>query len=207
MATSTVKKQTTRTKSQATRTKSQAKRTQASVNRTAVSARRTAEQAERTVRTIVLDGAYVAVGLGDTAVAFARTLPTKVTELTNEGPRKVEINLTTLRSRTEREFDTLAERGRNIVKTAQRNGSTKQALDSTRVARSQVKAASTSIRKAMFAGANAVETTVESAGRQAEKEQYKAMTVAELHDIAARKDIEGRSGMTKDQLIRALLKA
>ncbi len=33
------------------------------------------------------------------------------------------------------------------------------------------------------------------------------MAVDELRRVAARKDVEGRSGMTRDQLIEALLEA
>jgi hypothetical protein len=223
MTTTTAKKQASTTKKQAKRTVNTAKATsrrtsttaKASTKRTAEQARRTSEAAQRTVTTVVRDAGYATVGLSDTAIAFARTLPTKLQglqaeapKLVEETPRRVEQRVSTLRTQAEREFNVLAERGRNIVaELSKRNSAAQRAADQAKTARTQLKAATTSLRKAVFSGAEAVETTVEAAGRQAEREQYEAMTVAELQDLAARKDIDGRTTKTKSELVQALLSA
>lgn len=220
MATTTAKQQAATTKKQAKRTtataRSSARRTsetaKQSTQRTAAQARRVNEAAQRTVKTLVTDSGYAAVGLSDTAIAFARTLPGKLTSETpkvlEETPRRVEQRLETLRRNAERDFNTYAERGRNIIDALTKSNSAGQrAGDQARNARTQFKAALTSFRKAAGSGAEAVENTVENAGRQAEREQYEAMTVAELQDLARRKGIENRSEKNKRQLVNALLSA
>lgn len=220
MSTSTAKKQASTTKTQTKRTattaRTSARRTTATAKatsqRTAAQARRAGEAAQRTVKTVVTDAGYATVGAADTAIALVRTLPTKLSSVDapklQETPRLTSERLETLRRNAEREFDVLAERGRNIVsELSKRNSAAQRAADQARTARTQLKAATTSIRKAVFSGAEAVESTVEAAGRQAEREQYEAMTVAELQDIARRKGIENRSEKNKSQLIRALLSA
>ena len=220
MSTSTAKKQASTTKTQTKRTattaRTSARRTTASAKattqRTAAQARRAGDAAQRTVKTVVTDAGYATVGLSDTAIAFVRTLPTKLQSVEapklDETPRLAQERLDTLRRNAEREFDVLAERGRNIVKElSKKNSAGQRAATQARTARTQLKAATTSLRKAVFSGAEAVETTVEAAGRQAEREQYEAMTVAELQDVARRKGIENRSDKNKSELIRALLSA
>ena len=221
MATNTAKKQAATTKKQTKRTattaRTSARRTTATAKatsqRTAVQARRAGEAAQRTVKTVVTDAGYATVGAADTAIAMVRTLPTKLQsvdapKLVEETPRAAQERLETLRRNAEKEFDVLAERGRNIVtELSKKNSAGQRAADQARNARTQLKAAATSFRKAVFSGAEAVESTVEAAGRQAEREQYEAMTVAELQDIARRKGIENRSEKNKSQLIRALLSA
>ena len=222
MATATAKKQARTTKSRVTST---AKTTRGSAQKAANQARATAQSAERTARTIVLDSAYATVGLADTAVAYVRTLPMKLNELTVEVPTRVkglseetpkvlDQRLTTLRTRAESEFDTLAGRGRSIVSTLQRNANAQEALEQVRNARQQVRTAASEVRRAVFSGQNAVvdaaqtaSVAVSAAGKAAEREQYQAMTVEELRDLAAGKDVDGRSDMTKAQLVNALVKA
>ena len=220
MATTTARKQAATTTKQAKRTtataRSSARRTTTTAKqasqRTAAQARRTGEAAQRTVKTIVTDSGYAAVGLSDTAIAFARTLPGKLSTETpkviEETPRIVEERFETLRRNAEREFNTYAERGRNIVTAMTKSTSAgSRAADQARNARTQLKAAVTSLRKAAGSSTEAVEKTVANAGRQAEREQYEAMTVAELQDLARRKGIENRSDKNKRQLVNALLSA
>src|SRR5687767_662985 len=127
MSTSTAKKQASTTKTQTKRTattaRNSARRTSATAKatsqRTAAQARRASEAAQRTVKTVVTDAGYATVGATDTAIAFVRTLPTKLSNIEapklEETPRLTQERLETLRRNAEREFDVLAERGRNIV--------------------------------------------------------------------------------------------
>lgn len=220
MSTSTTKKQAATTKTQVKRTattgRTQARRTgdaaKTSTERTAEQARLAGDAAQRTVKTVVTDAGYATVGLSDTAIAFVRALPTKLQSAQapkiDVNPRVAQERLDAIRRNAEKEFDVLAERGRNIVgELSKRNAASHRAATQARTARQQLKAATTSLRKAVFSGAEAAQDTVEAAGRQAEREQYEAMTVAELQDIARRKGVENRSEKNKDQLIRALLSA
>lgn len=220
MSTSTAKKQASNTKTQAKRTattaRTSARRTgttaKATTQRTAAQARKASEAAQRTVKTVVSDAGYATVGLSDTAIAFVRTLPTKLQSVDapkiEVNPRAAQERLDTIRRNAGQEFDVLAERGRNIVgELSKRNSAGQRAANQARTARQQLKAATTSLRKAVFSGAEGVEQTVEAAGRQAEREQYEAMTVAELQNIARRKGISNRSEKNKDQLVKALLSA
>lgn len=146
--------------------------------KTATSAKRTTKQAERNVRTVVLDGAYATVGLGDTAVESLRQLPGKAVALRNEAPKKVRSltedaprdlkDLTAkakvFRTQAERELDAYAARGRKVVQAIRRSSSTQKALEQSRIARSQVKAATTSLRKAVTQGATAVDDAADKVG-------------------------------------------
>lgn len=153
----------------------------AQTRKTATSAKQTAKQAERTVRTVVLDGAYATVGLGDTAVETLRQLPVKAAQLRNEAPKKVRSltedaprdlkDLTArakvFRTTAERELDAYATRGRKVVQAIRGSASTQKALEQSRTARSQVKAATTSVRKAVKQSAVAVDTATGKVGDQA----------------------------------------
>lgn len=154
---------TTKTKKQATTT--------------ARTTKKAAKQAERTVKTVVLDSAYATVGFGDSVVAAVRELPGKapqirglgdqaekaVTQLRAEAPKKV----SQLRSEATQQLDTFAARGRKVVKALRGSSSTRKALEQTKIARTQVKAAATSVRKAVAANVDAAENAAETTGTKA----------------------------------------
>lgn len=161
-----------------TKTKTQARHTKTAAKSTARTAKSTSKQAERTARALVSDGAYAAVGLGDTAVEILRTLPEQLTKLRTEGPKVVEgveLRLATpaeLRSLVETaraeaatEFDALASRGRTVVTSISNAAATKRAFDQTRIAQTQLKGAITSVRRAVEQAADAVETAAGKVGR------------------------------------------
>ena len=76
--------------------------------------------------------------------------------------------------------------------TALRNGASN--------ALSLLKAAGTQVEEAAESVAEAAESASEKAGRA----DYSKMTKAELYEIATERDIDGRSGMNKQQLVNAL---
>ncbi|MPZ73527.1 MAG: hypothetical protein GEU74_09900, partial [Nitriliruptorales bacterium] len=171
MSTSTAKNQAATANKQAKRTattaRTQTSRTTATARettqRTTAQARRAGDAAQRTVKTVVTDAGYATVGLTDTAIAMVRTLPTKLQnaqvdapKLIEETPRKVEERFSTLRTNAEKEFNVLAERGRNIVsELSKSNAAGQRAAGQARNARRQLKAATTSLRNAVFSGAEA----------------------------------------------------
>jgi hypothetical protein len=141
--------------------------------------KKTAHQAERTVAGMVTDGAYAALGVGDTAVAALRRMPkvtprtverrmrsveTRARSLWTDAPEHVRARLEAVRRSAEGEFDAYAQRGRSVVAGITRSKTTRRALDQTRTARSQVKAAATSVRKAFGDSAEAVETAADKIG-------------------------------------------
>lgn len=138
--------------------------------------------AERGVRDLVVDSAYATIGLTDSAVAVLKTLPLKAAELREEAPVIVKTApkqatervqalagqgkavAAELRTQADQRLGTLAARGREVVGKVQNSAATKRALDQSRIARSQVKAAATSVRKAVGAGVQAAEVAADKVG-------------------------------------------
>jgi hypothetical protein len=112
------------------------------------------------------------------------------------------------------EFDDLARRGRDLVGTIRGSAATREAVDRARTARSRVKAASTSVSRAAEGAVEAAEqvatdatTTAKTAPGQARRRDtrpYEERTIEELQERAKELGIEGRSSMTKEELIDAL---
>lgn len=175
---------TAATKTQATKT--EAAKTAQAAKQTTQQAQRTRAQAERTARTFIADGAYAALGVGDTAVGVLKRLPTRVGRVGKKAPKTVEARvkgverrvkslwtetpddlktrLEAARTTAGKELDTYAQRGRSVVQAVTSNKATRRALDQTKVARGQVKAATTSVRKALGQSAEAVETAADKVG-------------------------------------------
>lgn len=137
---------------------------------------------DRGVRELVVDSAYATIGLTDSAVAVLKSLPLKAAELREEAPVIVKTApkqatervqavaaqgkavATGLRTQAEQQLGTLAARGREVVGKVQNSAATKRALDQSRIARSQVKAAATSVRKAVGAGVQAADVAADKVG-------------------------------------------
>lgn len=103
----------------------------------------------------------------------------------------------------EARFGTLAGRGREVVASLQRGRPTRDAVARTEVARSQVKAASTSVRKAGEAGGEATVAAAAAVGDDAAGE-YESLTVERLRDLARERGIQSRHSMNKAELVAAL---
>lgn len=190
-------------------------------------ARRTAEDAQRLVRGLLRDSAYVTIGAGDLAVATVRSWSEKAAErraeLRTEAPEqirrvvdprevrpRVEQQVQEARERAEHQVqavreqaERLAERGRGVVDGVQRSTTTRRAADQVGTARSQVKAAATSVSKAARLVGDAAEETVESIGDESPVD-YEAKTLEELREMAREREIPGRSSMNREELVEAL---
>jgi hypothetical protein len=222
---------TATTRSNATKTKQQAKQTASQAKAATKKAQATAQQAERTVTSLVTESAYATVGAGDRAAAFLRGLndvrvdvPQRLVSLREQAPklardlRKQTVStIEELRGQARAEFDALAERGRKRVQSVRRSSKVSEATEQVRSARSQVKAAATSVSRAVETNVEAATKLVGQAGRTpaarsqsqpgSDHRPYEERTLEELRDRAAELGIEGRSHMTKDQLVKALREA
>jgi hypothetical protein len=184
----TAARTTTKTAPKAATTKPAATKTAA-----ATDSRRALTLGELDVKTVVTDSAYAGVGAGDAAVASARDLAHRLEALRgldkDEAAQLVKANRAkaesllkdvpvraqalvkdvpgtarTLAEASRKEFDTYAARGRKVVESITNAPATKKALAQTDTARTQVKGAVTSVRKAVEQGQVALEGAVDKIG-------------------------------------------
>jgi hypothetical protein len=108
-----------------------------------------ATKTERSIAARVQDVPYVALGAGDAAVELIRTVPSQIVRL----PQQVKES-----------FDELADRGRTLRTDIKRDPAVRRAGQQTSTAKSRVKAATTSTRKAVGAQAKAAEKAAGTIG-------------------------------------------
>lgn len=199
-------------------TKKTARSTKTATESAAKTARVAANEGEQTLRTVVRNSAYATVGAGDLAVSVVRHFNQKAAELRAEAPSqlrttidprevtgRIERGVETLRTEATKEFDRLSERGRTLIESIQRSTSTRKAFDQVGNARSQVKAATTSVRRATKLVGEAAEESVEKVGDDSPVD-YSVKNLDELREMARALDIQGRSSMNRDELVSALRK-
>ena len=173
-----------------------------------------ARNAGRSTVALLRDGGYATIGATDAAVAYVRRLGERAEQMRSDLPdlkalrdrAELYASLRELSSTVEQRFDALAGRGREVVESLQNNGPTRSAVAQARVARSQVKAAVTSVRRAGAAGGEAAEQAAATVGDD-KAVNYEALTVDQLRDLARERGIPGRHDMNKSQLIAALRQA
>ena len=163
-----------------------AKQTVRSAESTARQARKTTAQAERTVRGLVSDSAYAVLGVGDSAVGVLRHVPEgmerfrkdapetveggvrkveqRVRTLWTDTPEEVQTRLEAVRRNAGEEFASYAKRGRAVASSVRQSKPTTLALKQAKTARSQVKGALTSLRKAVGASVEAVDDAADRVG-------------------------------------------
>lgn len=173
-----------------------------------------ARDASRTTVTLLRDSGYATIGATDAAVAYVRRLGERAEQVRDElptiktlrHPSELTASLREIGSTVEERFGALAGRGREVVESLQGSRSTREAVTRTRVARSQVKAAATSVTRAGEAASDAVEDGAAKIGDDAATD-YESLTVDQLRELARDRDIQGRSDMNKAELVTALRNA
>jgi hypothetical protein len=157
----------------------------------------------------VRDGAFVLIGAVDFCVIGLRTLgrtlanaPARISETTSNAPKSVQAAVDGLRRRGERLTDRL-----------QGSGAIAEAEHRLGHALRGAKGAATSARRAVASGSEAVREVAGEVGAEPEARRtpasryqppYEERTYEELYELAVAREIDGRSKMSKDELITAL---
>jgi hypothetical protein len=215
----------TQTKTRAKSTKTTAKATRTEAKRTGAQAKATAEHAERTLQSALRDAGYATVGAGDAAVELFRNLGKATVSLPKAvKPGSIASFLDTATTTVRDGFEELSHRGRKVTGAIRRDPEVKEAAAQGRAARSRVKAAATSTAKAADAQTDVAESAARKVGAKGRSttrgssttsrtakatpdtgtSPLEDRTVDELYARATELDIEGRSSMSKDELVKAI---
>lgn len=162
----------------------------------------TTEVHERDPKVIAVDTAYAFAGIGTDAVRVARTLPERTKSLRDIDGRRadVEKRVREIRDRVEQRFDEKASEGRTVVDDLLGNPQVKTVVDQAKTARSQVKAAITSIRKTatqtVAAGVDAGRKQADTARTQTKAASTSLKKTAEAA-VEAGKELVVNNGSTR----------
>jgi ElaB/YqjD/DUF883 family membrane-anchored ribosome-binding protein len=133
------------------------------------------------------------------AVKSGFEMPSRLVESTKQSPEWIRET-----------YEARVERGRRVVARVSERDAIEQAADQARKTGSKVKGnakgASKSVTNLFRSAAAAMEDAAEAAFDPQDNRPYEERTLAELRELAAERDLAGRSGLNKKQLIKALRK-
>ena len=164
-------------------------------------AREIADETPRRVRGGIRNGFHVLVGAADMWSGSVRTLIRTLLDT----PAQLGETVRRTPGRTREALEALRRRGEELVARIERRPDVREAEERFDSARRSVKGATTSTRRALKAGGEAVRDIAGAVGSgESWETPFEEYTYDELYQIAAEREIEGRSTMTKDELIAAL---
>jgi hypothetical protein len=169
------------------------------LQRSARQTERTAASIADTARAMLHDGGLALLGLGDLAVRTVRDMPWLTAQLAAIAAGAVRAAPGLLAAGA----TGLLRRGYVVAVQVQHEPAVRSALRRTDEARRRTRVAARSIARAAQAQAAGVERSVAVLGRK-RRDRYRRMTTAELRDLAMRRGIDGRSRMTKAELVACL---
>jgi hypothetical protein len=169
------------------------------VGEAAQDVREAAERTSRTLFQLAEDTIYAYLGAADALVEGLRRTVRGAMEL----PRDAYRAAIDAPERWRQGFEELSERGRKLIGRIEDRDAVKQATRRAQQARAQAKGAATSMSKAARSAAKAVREAADSLG-SAPAISFEDRTYDDLYEMAAQRNIEGRSSMNKEELIAAL---
>ncbi len=122
-------------------------------------------------------------------------MPSRVLQMTKETPDRVRDA-----------FEARVERGRKVVDRVSNRDSIGKASRQARTAKGKAKGVTTSFGRLFRTAAEVATDTAEAAFDPQDSRSYEERTLTELRELASEREISGRSGMNKKQLIKALRK-
>jgi len=157
-------------------------------------------EARRGATELARDAAYASLGGLDLGAEKLRTWSKRVAEM----PTEAWENFTAAPDRTREAFDDLAARGRRIFRRTQKRDIVGEAEDRLRETKRQAKGAASSASRATRETAKAAKNAARNVGQSHNTTPYEERTYDDLYELAVEREIDGRSSMTKDELIAAL---
>jgi hypothetical protein len=164
----------------------------------AVQVRETVEAVPGRVGSTIRDAAYVALGAVDLGGERARSAVASLLAM----PRHLRSQVQRAPADLRRTLEELRERGEVLTRRLGRHESVREAERRFGQVVRGTKAAATSTRTAVRSSAEAAREVAGTVGSPGTP--YEHRTYTELYELAAGREIEGRSSMTKDELIQAL---
>jgi hypothetical protein len=160
---------------------------------------RTAYSLAETVRAVVRDSGFALLGLGDVTARALRDVP----RLTARLPDRIVPTLVAAGRGLGETIAYLCERGQGVMAQVRHDPGVRSAVRRTQAAGGNARTTVRSMRRAARAQARGARRSAAALGRT-ERSRYRHMPVVELRDLAARREVEGRSRMDKRELIAAL---
>lgn len=134
----------------------------------------------------------------------AARMPRKLARATLRGPGRLAAGVRRAPQRLSREFEERENEGRKVIDRVFGRTAVHRVGGRIRNAEARAKAAKTSATRAVRASGRAAKAVAEAVVDPRDTRPYEERTREELYELAGERNVAGRSGMKKSQLIKAL---